>query len=100
MEKTAIHILPASVGDADAMRQLTALRDAVARGVDLGPRGPHIQALGHSIEAMLAELRRETEALAKLADADDPQIQNLLVGIRLLIRNLTQASHAARNFSS
>ena len=83
-----IHLLPLRL-DTDGAIQLTAmLSGALAEGIDLGPRGSHIRALGVSLETLLAKLRAEIARNFMPASTDTPEMRLARTALDQLVRDV------------
>ena len=58
-----IHPLSVPLDTNGAIQLLAVLSGALAEGIDLGPRGPHIRALALSLDTLLASLRHEVVSI-------------------------------------
>ncbi|MCJ2132516.1 hypothetical protein MKK69_00255 [Methylobacterium sp. J-026] len=81
---------PHSIVPFDEVQGLrAALAGAFAEGVDLGPRGAQIRALGESLETMTAALRLVLAGLCDRLQVD---------GMELDLAQLTRMAKAARTY--
>jgi hypothetical protein len=99
-----IHLLPARINGEGAAQLLAELSGALADGVDLGPRGPHIRALSLSLENVLKDLRQEVARLSTQPGSDDFEMQRarecidrLVHEVETLIRHAQQIASASQD---
>lgn len=91
-----IHLI-SPTGDGSAVeRHLEALARAHATGVDLGARGPHIEASRQAIAALLTALQEEYDALLRSPAADIPEVRQALSAILSLSAALQPLIQAVR----
>ena len=85
---------PHSIVPFDEVQGLrAALAGAFAEGVDLGPRGAQIRALGESLETMIEALRLELVGLGELLQVDD-----VTDAVELDLEQLIRMATAARTY--
>lgn len=91
-----IHLISPFCDGSAAERHLEALARAHAAGVDLGPRGPHIEASSQSIAALLTALQEEHDALLRSPAANIPEVRQALNAILSLSAVLQPLIYAVR----
>ncbi|GJD97652.1 hypothetical protein [Methylobacterium iners] len=96
-----IHILPTRTsrsGDVDHITEL--LSSALAEGIDLGPRGHHIEALALTLEENLARLREIAVALGRSPVRDQLRLDTVEAEILKLEACVTRLIAMTRVYSS
>ncbi len=89
-----IHVLPSNL-DRDGVKHLVAaLRAEIASGRDLGPRGPQMQAIGHSLEQSSRQLRRELESFVLEPVTSNPRLTKAYSDMMILREELLRLAEA------
>ena len=83
-----IHPLSVPLDTNGATQLVAVLSGALAEGIDLGSRGPHIRALALSLDTLLTTLRHEVEGLFLLPDWHGPDRQETLAACVDLIKHV------------
>jgi len=95
-----VYVLPTSSQGVEQIERLHAdLADARERGVDLGPRGPHIQAGGVALRHAADRLREGIEMLSQdLTRLGLVECEAQLASLRRLAREAAALADSVRNF--
>lgn len=91
-----LYVLPAKMSSDSTVRLTTMLAEAYAEGADLGPRGPHIRALGASLEQLSHVLRQAAEEIISLSDTIHPEKEATQAALGDLIDQVERLVVAAR----
>ena len=93
-----IHPLSVPLDREQATQLLAVLSGALADGIDLGPRGPHIRALALSLDTLLTSFRHEVGGILALTDCDRPGCQETLAACIDLIWHVEALISRARTY--
>ncbi|WP_043355440.1 hypothetical protein [Methylobacterium sp. B1] len=89
-----IYVLPSILDQNGVQHLVAALKAEMTSGRDLGPRGPQMQAIGHSLEQSSLQLRRELESFVLEPVASNPNLTKAYSDMIVLREELLQLAEA------